>query len=110
MARELDAPVTVVAYATEYGELERATEALSGVELEIGIAIFLAQIAGDLGQADDRVDAAVRNRAVTVAREQLELRIDLGGETPQQAQQVREPGGFVRAGLRPDGLPERKLL
>src|SRR5438034_654969 len=84
VARELDAPVTLIAYAAEYRELERAAEAFAGIELEIGIKILLPKIAGDLCQADERVHVAVRNRAVTMAREQSELRIDLGGETPQQ--------------------------
>ena len=47
---------------------ERAAEALAGVHLEIRIAVLFAQEAGDLGEADDRVDGAGGGRALAAAR------------------------------------------
>ena len=85
MPRELASSIAFVADSTEHGDLDGAAEALAGIALKIGIAILVAQIAGDLRKPDNRIDVAACHRALAMARKELRFRIHLRGETAQQA-------------------------
>ena len=97
---ELDAAVGLVAHAPEHRELHRAAEAVAVLQYGIGDLLFLAQEAGDLGEADDGIDRARGGGALAAARERLELRIDLRRELGQEAQLLGALGRAVRQRLR----------
>src|SRR5207248_11613075 len=75
------------------GVAERARSALA-----LGLRsrhILVAEEAGDLDEADDRVDAAVRARSLAAACEGFELGIDLRGELGEQVELVGPSRGAV---------------
>src|SRR5438876_8368062 len=110
MARELGAPVELVAHAAEHRELQRPAEALAGIELVVGIAVLFTEEARDLREADDRIDMAVRRSALAVARERSVFRIDLDRKPGEEVELFGQTRGFLRAGVHSDGLLERHLL
>ena len=86
-ARQLVASGRLVADAPEHRDVHRAVEALAGrLRQRNRLPCFLLEVAGDLLEADDRVDVAAGGDALASTRERLEFRIDLRGELREQRQ------------------------
>jgi hypothetical protein len=106
-AREVAAALLLVARVAEHGDLHRAAVALGRVGARQRVALLLVQEAGDLREADDRVDDADRRRALAAPRERPELGIDLRRELREQAELLAAPRRLVGERLVADLLLDR---
>jgi hypothetical protein len=80
---------------------------LVGVDARQRVALLLVQVAGDLGEADDRVDDADRGRALAAPRERPELGVDLRGELREERELLAAPRRLVGQRLVADLLLDR---
>ena len=82
----------LVAHAAERGDFNGFAErAGTPPAFDERLHFVIAKERGNLGEADDRIDAAFRTRSFSSAGERLELGIDLRGELGEEIQLVGAP-------------------